>query len=127
MAFIDTAETIIGVEIPQIYARFVEPGQPVELTFKFIPGTVFAGTVETVLQAVAAGQTAVSGAAVAPPALATTPLVVRVKLDDAALAARLPAGSTGTGAIFTERVKVAHVIRKVLLRQVAITNYVNPF
>jgi hypothetical protein len=39
----------------------------------------------------------------------------------------LPAGSTGTAAIFTDRVKVAHIIRKVLLRQIAITNYVNPF
>jgi hypothetical protein len=47
--------------------------------------------------------------------------------DDAALADSLPAGSTGTAAIFTDRVKAAHVIRKVLLRQIAITNYVNPF
>ncbi|WP_282439069.1 hypothetical protein [Ensifer sesbaniae] len=30
-------------------------------------------------------------------------------------------------AIFTDRVKAAHVIRRVLLRQIAITNYVNPF
>jgi len=27
--------------------------------------------------------------------------------------------------IFTDRVKAAHIIRKVLLRQIAITNYVN--
>jgi hypothetical protein len=39
----------------------------------------------------------------------------------------LPAGATGEAAIFTDRVKAAHVIRKVLLRQVAIINYVNPF
>jgi len=55
------------------------------------------------------------------------PFVARVKLDDAALADNLPAGSTGTAAIFTDRVRVAHMIRKVLLRQIAITNYVNPF
>ena len=30
-------------------------------------------------------------------------------------------------AIFTDRVKAAHIIRKVLLRQIAITNYINPF
>jgi len=47
--------------------------------------------------------------------------------DDAAISQRLPAGSTGEAAIFTEHVKVAHIIRKVLLRQIAITNYVNPF
>jgi hypothetical protein len=43
------------------------------------------------------------------------------------VARRLPAGSTGTAAIFTERVRAAHVIRKVVLRQAAILNYVNPF
>jgi hypothetical protein len=53
--------------------------------------------------------------------------VVRVRLDDEDLLKRLPAGSTGTAAIFTDHVKPAHVIRKVLLRQIAILNYVNPF
>jgi hypothetical protein len=43
------------------------------------------------------------------------------------LAQSLPAGSTGDAAIFTEHVKVAHVIRKVLLRQIAILNYVIPY
>ena len=39
----------------------------------------------------------------------------------------VPAGSTGLAAIFTSRVTASHVIRKVLLRQVAIVNFVNPF
>ena len=62
-----------------------------------------------------------------PKGIQSLPFVVRIKLDDAEFARALPAGSTGDAAIFTERVKVAHVIRKVLLRQVAILNYVNPF
>jgi RND family efflux transporter MFP subunit len=127
MAFIDTADTIIGIEVQQIDARYIEPGQPVEATFKFEPGKVYQGKVESVLQAMASGQTRVSGNAVAPEAIESAPVVVRIKLDDTEFAARLPAGSTGTAAIFTDRVKAAHVIRKVLLRQVAITNYVNPF
>jgi RND family efflux transporter MFP subunit len=49
MAFIDTSETLIGVEISQNDARNIAPGQPVELTFKLVPGTVYAGKVETVL------------------------------------------------------------------------------
>jgi hypothetical protein len=36
-------------------------------------------------------------------------------------------GSTGDAAVFTDHVKLAHIIRKVLLRQIAITNYINPF
>ena len=86
MAFIDTSSTIIGVEINQIDARYVEPGQEVELTFKFAPGTVYSGKVESVLQAIATGQAQASGTAVMPKALEAVPFVVRVKLDDDAFA-----------------------------------------
>jgi RND family efflux transporter MFP subunit len=127
MAFIETADTIVGIEIPQIDARYIEAGQPVEVTFKYAPGAVYSGKVESVLQAVASGQTQTSGLAVTPKAIASLPLAVRVKLDDADFASRLPAGSTGAAAIYTAHVTPAHFIRKILLRQVAITNYVNPF
>lgn len=127
MAFIDTSETIVGVDIAQIDARYVEPGQPVELTFKFVPGTIYTGRVEAVLQAVAAGQEQPSGLAVAPKGVQTAPFVVRVKLDDDGIARRLPAGSSGEVAIFTDHVKAAHIIRRVMLRMTAILNYINPF
>ena len=127
MAFIDTSDTLIGVEIAQNDARYVKAGQPVEVTFKFRPGAIYTGKVETVLQAIASGQTQVSGSAATPRAIQAAPFVVRVRLDDAAFAASLPAGSTGEAAVFTDHVTATHIIRKVLLRQVAILNYVNPF
>jgi RND family efflux transporter MFP subunit len=127
MAFIDTSSTIIGVQISQINARYIAPGQDVEVTFKFMPGHVYPGKVESVLQAIATGQTQTSGTAVAPRAIETAPFVVRVVLDDAAFARSLPAGSTGDAAIFTDHLKPTHIVRKVLLRQIAILNYVNPF
>ena len=97
------------------------------LAAELMPGTVCSGKVETVLQAISTGQTQASGLAVTPKAVESAPFVVRVKLDDQELSKRLPAGSTGTAAIFTEAVKPTHIIRKVLLRQIAILNYVNPF
>jgi RND family efflux transporter MFP subunit len=127
MAFIDTSETILGVEIPQVYARYIEVGQPVEITFKIFPGEIHTGRVEAVLQAIATGQTQVGGLAVAPSEVQAAPFVVRIRLDDPDAAQRLPAGSTGLAAIFTDRVKASHLIRKVVLRQTAILNYVNPF
>jgi len=127
MAFIDTSETLIGVEIPQIDARYVNPGQIVEVTFKFMPGAVYTGKVATVLEAISTGQTQTSGTAVTPPTIQSAPFVARIKLDDAEFANLLPAGATGTAAVYTDHVKVAHVIRQVMLRQIAITNYVNPF
>lgn len=127
MAFIDTSDTIVAAEIPQIYARYVTPGQSTEVTFKFLPGQVFTGKVEAVLQAVSTGQTQVSGLAVTPKQVASAPFVVRIALDDPSLAASLPAGSTGDAAIFTDHAKATHVIRRVMLRMAAIVNYVNPY
>ena len=66
MAFIDTSETILGAEFPQINARYVKVGQPVEVTFKIFPGEVFTGRVEAILQAIASGQAQTGGTAVAP-------------------------------------------------------------
>jgi multidrug resistance efflux pump len=127
MAFIDTAENIVVVEIPQINARYIAAGQPVELTFKFLPGQIHTGKVETVLQAISSGQVQPSGLAVTPTQIESAPFIVRVALDDPEVVRQLPAGSTGEAAIFTDRVKPAHLIRKVLLRQIAIMNYIIPF
>jgi multidrug resistance efflux pump len=127
MAFIDTSSTIIGVEINQIDARFIEPGQEAEITFKFRPGIVYPGKVESVLQAIAPGQTQTSGTAVVPKAIEAAPFVVRVKLDAAEVARDLPAGATGTAAIYTAHLKPTHIVRRVILRQVGILNYINPF
>src|SRR5215831_4878035 len=101
MAFIDTSETIVGVEIPQIYTRYIEPGQEVEVTFKFLPGEVFVGKVVSLLEATSTGQILASGTAVAPRQVTAAPFVVRVKLDDGKLAANLPAGAAGEAAIYT--------------------------
>lgn len=127
MALIDTSGTIIGVEINQIDARYVAPGQEVEATFKFAPGQIFSGKVESVLQAVATGQVQTSGTAVVPKAIEAVPFVVRIKLDDQEFVDRLPAGATGTAAIYTDHLKPTHLVRRVILRQVAILNYINPF
>jgi RND family efflux transporter MFP subunit len=127
MAFIDTADNIVVVEIPQINARYIAAGQPVELTFKFLPGRIHTGKVETVLQAISTGQMQPTGLAATPTEIQSAPFIVRVALDEPEVARQLPAGSTGEAAIFTDRVKPAHVVRKVLLRQIAIMNYIIPF
>jgi hypothetical protein len=115
--FIDTSQTIMGVEVSRNDARYIAAGQPVEITFKFEPGIILTGKVETVFQAISTGQTQVSGTAAAPTAIEVAPFVARMKLDGEDLAKRLPAGSTGTAAIFTEGVKPTHITRRFLLRQ----------
>ncbi len=127
MAFIDTSATRVVVEIDQINARYVAAGQQVEIAFKFLPGRICTGKVESILQAIATGQAQVSGQAVMPKKIENVPFVVRAALDDAEFAKTLPAGATGEAAIFTDHVKVSHLIRRVLLRQVSILDYINPF
>lgn len=48
-------------EINRIDARYIEPGQDVEAAFKFAPGQIYTGKVESVLQASPAGQVQTSG------------------------------------------------------------------
>lgn len=127
MAFIDTTDTMIGVEVAQNTARFIEPGQPVEVTFKLLPGQIHTGKVVELLQAISAGQVQPSGLAITPVQITSAPFVVKIRLDDRALAQSLPAGAVGDAAIYTEHLRATHVIRKVLLRQIAILNYVLPF
>src|SRR5262249_58034018 len=110
--------------IAQSYARYIAQGQPAEATFKMFPGQVFAGRVETVIQAVATGQAQVSGSAVAPTGIEAAPFVVRIRLDDETIAQRLPAGSTASVAIFTDHINPSHVIPPGLLRHTAPVNYV---
>jgi RND family efflux transporter MFP subunit len=127
MAFIETEDTIVGVQVHQIYARHISPGQQAELAFKFLPGRVYSGRVVALLQATASGQGQAGGTAVQRINIQPAPFAVRVKLDDAAVATRLPAGTTGEAAIYTNSVKATHIIRRVMIRMSAYLDYVIPF
>ena len=105
----------------------IKPGQRAEVTFKALPGKVLEATVVAALQATAEGQVTASG--LAPQAISTAagPFFVRLEIDDPARAAALPAGSSGQAAIYTSEAKMAHVIRKVMIRMQAWMNYIVPF
>jgi len=126
MAFIDTSELLLGAQILQSYARFIEPGQQAEVTFKAYPGKIYAATVLYVLPATAQGQVQVTGMAAQPQSMTPGPFFVRLELDDPEIAAKLIPGSLGSVAIYTSKVTVAHIIRKVMIRMDAIMNYVDP-
>lgn len=127
MAFIDTSETGLIAQVHQIYARYIEPGQEAEVTFKTIPGKVFPATVQNLIPITAQGQGGqATGMAFQAMNTAPGPFAVRLNLDDAELAAKLPPGSVGSVAIYTSRIKMAHVIRRVMIRMTAIMNYVQP-
>ena len=127
MAFIDTSETIVGVEIPQIDARYIAPGQDVEVTFKFFPGQVYTGKVEAVLQAIATGQVQTSGLAVdaeGDPVRALRGARHARRHGDR----RAPAGRQHRRGRDLHRSRQGRACHpQGLLRQIAIMNYVLPF
>lgn len=126
MPFFDTSTMIVGVQIHQIYARFIEPGQKAEIAFKEFPGQVFSATVEALLPAISQGQVAVSGTAIGPTQLSAEPFIVRLKLDDQKLADKLHAGAYGQAAIYTSSMQATHVIRRVMMRMQGWMNYLVP-
>lgn len=127
MAFFETSETTVLMEVNQINARFIQPRQNVEVAFKFAPGQILRGRVRDVLPAISSGQGTASGLAITPVAIQASPFVVTIDLDDQIAARRMPVGAVGDATVYTDEFKLSHIIRKVIIRQTAILNYVNPF
>jgi len=96
------------------------------VTFKAIPGKVFAAEVMYVLPATAQGQIAVSGTAAQMQSTTPGPFFVRLQLADPDVKELLKPGMLGSTAIYTSNVKAAHVIRKVMIRMDGIMNYFDP-
>ena len=127
MAFVDTSTTGVAVEIAQSNARYIAPGQAVEVAFKFAPGSVHTGKVKTVVEATSNGQVAPSGFAATPIRITAQPFIAVIDLDDQDFARSLPMGATGMAAIYTDSGSISRPIRKIMIRQMSILDYLNLF
>jgi len=126
MAFVDNSKRIMAAQVQQIYMRYIEPGQPAEITFKMYPGKVYSATVESITPGSALGQISPTGLLPSAVPEVHGPMFVRLILDDEQVANTLLAGSTGEVAIYSPRGKPAQIIRKVMIRMSAIKNYIVP-
>ena len=97
----------------------VEPGDEVEMIFRFYPGRVFRGKVEHIIRAVGQGQLPSNGM-VTPVTPSETDLQlfsVRVLLDEESRKALpLNLGATGEMVILTKHVTPFHIIGRIVLR-----------
>jgi multidrug resistance efflux pump len=125
---VDARRLIVWVHQYQI--RHVRPGQDVEVAFKMIPGRILGATVVAVGSVIGQGQYQPSGIAPVAPAPAAPglfPIVIELDEDTAVPVSGLFGGAVGSAAVYTDRTKFSHVIRRVMIRMEAWLNYVVPY
>jgi multidrug resistance efflux pump len=124
MTFVEESYQVIAL-YAQNELRLVEPGDRAEFTLATYPGRIISAKVDSIVWAQGQGQVPVSGTipqtGVYPQVPGRFPVKLIVDEQDAGLF--LAAGADGQGAIYTEHVEMIHIIRMVILRVGAITNY----
>jgi multidrug resistance efflux pump len=124
MSFVEEEYQVIAL-YAQNELPLVEPGNDAEFTLKTYPGRVIKAKVDSIVWAQGQGQVAQSGMV---PQTGIYPQVpgrfpVKFIVTDKDKTLFLPAGAAGAGAIYTEHAAMIHIIRMVILRVGAITDY----
>jgi multidrug resistance efflux pump len=103
----------------------VAPGNEAEFVLKTYPGRVIKAKVDSVVWAQGVGQLPASGTIPMTGVLAQPPnrFAVKFDVDPKDHELFLAAGAAGSGAIYTEGFAFLHIIRKVILRVGAYTDY----
>ena len=103
----------------------MKPGDEAEFSINTIPGRIIKAKVDSIVWSQGQGQLAQSGVV---PQTGSFPLApgrfpVRLDVEERDRELFLAAGASGHGAIYTEHVEMIHIIRKVIVRVGAITDY----
>lgn len=125
--FIDTSDVdVVGV-FSQNVLKNVAPGDRVDVVLKSHPGQVFAGTVDSVIQASGEGQFVTSGKLLdAASVHSSGKFAVKIDLDDKELAKTLPMGTAGMATIYSSKGKPFQIISTVTVRIKAWMYYLLP-
>jgi multidrug resistance efflux pump len=118
MSFIEEDDPWILAFFRQNELRYVEPGNEAEIFLKTYPDRIIKCTVDSILWATAQGQMPISGSLpnTAPVAMPEQRIAVRLLVEPKDKELFLAAGARGQGAIYTEKGKIIHIIRKVFVR-----------
>ncbi len=124
MSFVEETYQVIGL-YAQNELPFVEPGNEAEFALTMLPGRVIKAKVDSIVWAQGQGQVTQSGTLPSTGAFPQVPgrFPVKFAVDERDRDLFLAAGAAGDGAIYTDHFAAIHIIRKVILRVGAITNY----
>jgi multidrug resistance efflux pump len=126
MIFIHANDLVFAAAFPQTKIQRLRPGEEAEIAFDAIPGRVFKGKVDVMIDAVSQGQLQASSALLNPEDRAKTPglALVRISIVSDLAGYQLPAGATAQVAVYSDHWRAVAVIRRILLRMKGWLNYI---
>ena len=127
MVFINGDDRILGAAFIQNSLQRVIPGDEAEIAFRAIPGQIFRGRVDYVIDVMAQGQLQPTGELLDPVSLGRQQpgrVIAVIEMLDDMSAYQLPGGVTADVAIYTEYWHHVGILRRVLLRMNSWLNYV---
>jgi multidrug resistance efflux pump len=126
MVFIHSDDRIFSASFPQTVVQRLRPGAEAEIAFDAIPGRVFQGKVDALIDAVSQGQLQATGTLLNPEDRAKSPGLasVNISIVDDLSPYQLPAGTTAQVAVYSDHWKPVAAIRRILLRMKSWLNYV---
>jgi multidrug resistance efflux pump len=118
MSFIEEDDPWVLAFFHQNELRYVEPGNEAEIFVETYPGRIIKCTVDSILWATAQGQMPISGNLpnTQPIAAPEQRIAVRLLVEPRDREIFLAAGARGAGAIYTNKGKIIHIVRKVFVR-----------
>jgi multidrug resistance efflux pump len=125
MVFIHKDDRELAAAFRQNAIQRVRPGDEAEVAFDAVPGRIFKGKVDRVIDAIATGQFQAAGAlqdmGERPPGGRA---VAIIRLDGDTAAYKLPGGAAAQVAVYTPFAHHFAIIRKILLRMRSWENFV---
>jgi multidrug resistance efflux pump len=126
MVFIHSEDRSFSASFPQTVVQRLRPGAEAEIAFDAIPGRVFKGKVDVLIDAVSQGQLQAAGTLLNPEDRAKSPGLasVNIAIVDDISRYQLPAGATAQVAVYSDHWAPVAAIRRILLRMKSWLNYV---
>jgi len=122
MTFVENTYQVIAL-YSQNELHQIDPGNEAEFVLPAVPGHVFKAKVDSIIWAQGQGQVANSTALPTFGPIAPGRFPVKLTVDARDADKFLPAGAIGQGAVYTDQLAFLHILRKVLLRVSAKTDY----
>ncbi len=125
MVFVNTSkdDQEFAAAFQQNSLQRVKAGDEAEIAFDAVPGRVFKGKVDSIIDAIATGQLVGTGRLIDPPTGAGRALA-KIDIVDDLSSYQIPLGSAAQVAIYTEHLKHLSLLRKILLRMRSWENFV---